>query len=212
MTLQIRKSIVGPLENNTYLIWESETNESCLIDPGIGSIMLTSEIKENGLVLKYILLTHAHFDHITDAHRIANAFAPSPKIGLHPLDKPLWESGGGAKEFGFQLDLGPLPNYDLEKNSLINLGKYKINIIHTPGHTPGHVVFHIASEKVVFSGDLIFFHGVGRTDFNGGDHQQLLESIHMIVYTHPEETRILSGHGSDTTIREEKLNNPFLNS
>lgn len=211
MSLKIHTFTVGPLENNTYLIFDKESKEAAIIDPAIGSNFLIERIKKDGFSLKYILLTHAHFDHIANANQIADSFSPKPSIGLHSLDISLWQKGGGSQEFGFDFSPGTPPDLDLAQIKSITLGNQKIIIMHTPGHTPGHVVFYIPEENAVICGDLIFFHGIGRADFSGGDHQLLINSIRNKLFSLPPNTSLFCGHGPPTTIKEEQIHNPFLN-
>jgi glyoxylase-like metal-dependent hydrolase (beta-lactamase superfamily II) len=109
-----------------------------------------------------------------------------------------------------RIDPGPEPTVDLAHGQILRLGNIEFEVQHTPGHTPGHVVFYCAKEAVLFSGDLIFQGSVGRTDLPGGDWEALVESIRKQVYTLPDETRILSGHGEETRVGEEKRENLFV--
>ena len=112
--------------------------------------------------------------------------------------------------FGIPMKSTPKPNYNFREGDQLQVGKYNFEVLHTPGHSSGHVVFHCRSEKILFSGDLIFKQGVGRTDLLGGSHSTLLESIRRAVLTLPDETKIFSGHGPDTTVGKERQENPFL--
>lgn len=112
--------------------------------------------------------------------------------------------------FGFDIDPGPEPTIDFVHGMKMKLGSNEFEVRFTPGHTPGHCILHIPAEKVCFCGDLIFAGGVGRTDFLGGSWDQLVESIRMQVFTLPDDTRLLSGHGPETTVGEEKRENPFV--
>ena len=154
--------------------------------------------------------THAHFDHIGGAGAIADALNPLPLVALHPADHVLWRSEGGAPLFGFKIDPGPEPTIDLTHGQILKLGSIEFEVRHTPGHTPGLCILYVASEAVCFCGDLIFRDSVGRTDLPGGDWETLLKSIHEQVFTLPDETRLLSGHGPETTVGEEKESNPYL--
>ena len=138
------------------------------------------------------------------------SISPLPTVALHPLDHELWQNQGGAALFGMRIDPGPEPTVDLADGQGLRLGRVDFEVRHTPGHTPGHCVFYCAQGEVLFSGDLIFQGGVGRTDLPGGDWEALVESIRKQVYTLPDETRILSGHGEETRVGEEKRKNPFV--
>ncbi|MFH1907552.1 MAG: MBL fold metallo-hydrolase, partial [Chloroflexota bacterium] len=121
-----------------------------------------------------------------------------------------WQVQGGAALFGFRIEPGPKPTIDLAHGQILQLGNITFEVRHTPGHTPGHCVFYCASAGVLFSGDLIFQNGVGRTDLPGGDWEALVKSIREQVFTLPEETRILSGHGGETRVGEERRGNPWV--
>ncbi|MCX6038611.1 MAG: MBL fold metallo-hydrolase [Chloroflexi bacterium] len=154
--------------------------------------------------------THAHFDHFGGAAEIAEALNPLSIVALHPLDHDLWQNQGGAPLFGMRIDPGPEPTVDLAHGQTLRLGSVTFEVRHTPGHTPGHCLFYCVQANVLFSGDLIFQGGVGRTDLPGSDWEALVESIRKQVYTLPDETRILSGHGEESTVGEEKCKNPFV--
>jgi glyoxylase-like metal-dependent hydrolase (beta-lactamase superfamily II) len=131
-------------------------------------------------------------------------------VALHPADHVLWRSEGGASFFGFKIDPGPEPTIDLQHGQILKLGNVEFEVRYTPGHTLGMCVLYVASEGVCFCGDLIFRDSVGRTDLPGGDWETLLKSIHEQIFTLPDETRLLSGHGPETTVGEEKHSNPYL--
>jgi hydroxyacylglutathione hydrolase len=208
--MQINKFVLGPFQNNSYLISSRESGECVSIDPAIGSQILIKEIRKNNLKLSQIWITHAHFDHIAGVQKIVNEFGQLISIFIHPLELQLWEEGGGAKELGIEIDLNPAKTNPLSDNQEINFGRYHFKILHTPGHTSGHVVFYCAQENVAFCGDLIFRNSIGRTDLKDGNYEQILTSIKTRILTMPDETRLLSGHGPETTVGQEKRENPFL--
>jgi hydroxyacylglutathione hydrolase len=210
MALEIVTMQLGPMGNNTYLIADAETHKAAVIDPGFDSELVLTAAAKRGWLLVEIWLTHAHFDHIAGVNTLAKQFQPPLPSALHPDDLPLWRQSGGARLFGIDLDPGPEPDRMLAHGQILRLGSEELQVRHTPGHSPGHVVFHSAASKVVFCGDLIFYRSVGRTDLPGSSHAALLESIKKEIFTLPQETQLLSGHGPDTTVREEKNENPFL--
>lgn len=122
----------------------------------------------------------------------------------------MYHDGGGARQFGFSLPDLPEPTHDLRSISGINFGKEVVQVFHTPGHSAGHVIFYIPSLTTALVGDVIFYRGIGRTDLPGGDYDQLLQSIHQVVFTLPNETNLYPGHGPATTVASEKEENPFL--
>ncbi len=201
---------LGPLENNSYLISEKATGESAIVDPSFESQILIDEISRDNLIIKFILITHAHFDHLAGVHSILKALPSAPMIALHPGDLSLWNIQGDADKFGIKIDPLPKPQLSLEDNQVIKLGNSSIKVMHTPGHTPGHVVYRVDDANSVMTGDLIFYHSIGRTDLPGGNQTQLIESINRCILTLPPATRLLSGHGHETSVSEEATSNPFL--
>ena len=149
-------------------------------------------------------------DHIGGAAEIADALNPLPLVALHPDDHVLWRAGGGASLFGFHIDPGPEPSIDLSHGQILRLGNSRFEVRYTPGHSPGHCVFYCAEAGVCFSGDLIVATSAGRSDLPGGDWDTLEKSIREQIYTLPDETRLLSGHGPETTVAYEKQFNPFV--
>lgn len=210
MALMILPFVVGPLENNTYLAADVTTREAVVIDPSFDCEFIADEAKRRGLNITQIWLTHAHFDHFAGAQALSAACAAPLTVGLHRADLELWGQGGGAATFGMRIERGPQPSLIFEHGQILQLGESAVEVRHTPGHTRGHVVFYSVEENAVLCGDLIFWHGVGRTDLPGGSHADLVNSIRTQIFTLPGETRLLCGHGPDTTVVEEAVNNPFL--
>lgn len=208
--LDIVTFTLGPAMTNAYLVADSETKEAAVIDPAWDGHAILTEAIKRGWRIAHMWYTHAHFDHIGGAGAIADALNPLPLVALHPADHTLWRSEGGAPFFGFKIDPGPEPTIDLQHGQILKLGSIEFEVRHTPGHTPGMCILYVASEGVCFSGDLIFRDSVGRTDLPGGDWETLLKSIHEQVFTLPDETRLLSGHGPETTVGDEKHSNPYL--
>jgi hydroxyacylglutathione hydrolase len=199
---------VGLIQTNCYVVGCEETKEGVIIDPGGHPQRILAEVERHGLVIKYVLNTHAHFDH-TDANGAVVEATGAP-LALHSLDLPLLKASGGAALFGMQADPSPMPSLELDGGDELAVGKLCFRVLHTPGHTPGHVCFYEPTERVLFDGDVLFYRGIGRTDLPGGSWQQLASSIRQVLLTLPEETAVYSGHGPATTIGEEKLFNPWL--
>ena len=208
--LKIITLTLGPVATNCYLIADSETRAAAVIDPAWDAPVILQEAASQGWHITQLWYTHAHFDHI-GAGALARQLIPSPQIALHPDDYPLWSIQGGAQLFGIPLeDVGPEPDVQLQHGQVLQLGNYRFEVRHAPGHTPGHVIYYCESEKLLFSGDVIFQGSIGRTDLPGGDYDTLMQSIREQVLTLPDEVRILSGHMGETSVGEERWGNPFL--
>ena len=213
MNLEFVQFTTGPLSNNVYLLGDHEDGMSVVIDPSFESDEVLVRAESLGWQITQVWLTHAHFDHIAGAGEISHAFAPPLPVGLHEGDFGWYQEEGGANKFGMSIPALPDPNLTFEDGmglSLSTSGLPVVKVMHTPGHSPGHVVFYCEPLGVLFCGDVIFREGIGRTDLAGGDHQTLLESIRQQVLTLPDETLLLPGHGSESTVGYERKNNPFL--
>jgi len=209
--LEIKIFSLGPVQTNTFLIADTDSGIAFVIDPAWDGNEILSAANEKGWRISHLLYTHAHFDHIGGAAEVAKNCNPPPLVALHQADHALWKTGGGGSYFGFNIDPGPEPVIDLKDQQILSMGNVNIKVLFTPGHTPGHCAFYIASNSILFSGDLIFQGSVGRTDLPGGNFDTLIQSIQEKVFNLPDETRILSGHGPETNVGWEKLNNPFVN-
>jgi len=208
--LEIVSFILGPAQTNAYLVADSETREAVVIDPSWDGHIILEAAKKRGWRIGHMWYTHAHFDHIGGAAAIADALNLLPLVALHPNDHVLWRAGGGGAIFGFDIDPGPEPTIDFYDGQILRLGGVEFEVRFTPGHTPGHCILYVAQFDICFCGDLIFSGSVGRTDLPGGDWEQLVESIKTQVFAMPDDTRLLSGHGPETTVGEEKTTNPFV--
>lgn len=208
--LEIAKFTLGPVQTNSYLVADPETGEAVVIDPAWDGHLILAEAKRRNWHIGNIWLTHAHFDHLGGAGAVADGTNPPPPVALHPADYPLWRNQGGAPYFGLKIDPGPEPTVDLSHGQILHLGKNQLEVRHVPGHTRGHVIFYCAAESVAFCGDVIFQGSIGRTDLPGGNYNTLIHSIHEHILSLPDETRLLSGHGPETTVGRERISNPFL--
>lgn len=212
--LQIRTWVLGPVATNTYLVGDAEAKKAVVIDPAWDGDQLAEEIKKEGWQIQSIWITHAHFDHFGGLADLLKALDLENQedffVGLHPDDLPLWKVKGGAVMFGIPLKSAPKPDHNFKEGEILELGEYSFVVHHTPGHSAGHVIFHCPEEALLFSGDVIFKQGIGRTDLLGGSYPTLMDSIKTWIFPLPEETRIYSGHGPETTVGSEKDNNPFL--
>lgn len=208
--IEILRMILGPVETNAYLIADVHSKEAVVIDPAWDGSRIVNEAKKRGWSIRQIWLTHAHFDHIGGVSEILTEINPAPLVALHQGDIPLWEMQGGAPLFGLRFEPGPKPNLLLQHGQTLKLGSYEAEVRHAPGHTPGHVVYYLAEAKLCFCGDVIFQGSIGRTDLPGGDYDLLIKSIQEQVLSLPDDTRLLSGHGEETLVGIERVENPFL--
>ena len=202
----IKRLAVGQLETNTYIVGDEETKQAVIIDPGDEGDRIMDMVKESGLEVHSIICTHAHFDHIGAAGDIRKE--TGAKIILHKEDL---EGYGLAKEqasfWGFDLDELPQPDGFMEEGDNIKVGSLNFKVMHTPGHSPGSVSLY--GEGILLSGDTIFQGSVGRTDFPGGSMEKLKMSFRRLLDL-PEDTKIFSGHGPETTVNREKKENFFV--
>jgi glyoxylase-like metal-dependent hydrolase (beta-lactamase superfamily II) len=206
--LIVKQLPVGMIQANCYIAGCEDSGEGVVIDPGDEGERILAEVEAAGLTIKYILNTHAHFDHImANADLVAATGAP---LALHPLDLPLLRANGGAALFGMEASPSPEPDMELAAGDTISFGRYTFRVLFTPGHTPGHVSFYEPEAQVIFDGDVLFAGGIGRTDLPGGDYETLLDSINEELMVLPDEITVCSGHGPVTTIGHERVNNPWL--
>jgi len=214
MSLEIETMVLGPVVTNSYLVGDTDTNQAVVIDPASDGAIIANRVRQLGWKVGGIWLTHAHFDHFGGLADLLEGLnsdnIPDFFVGLHPKDFNLWKAKGGAMMFGISVKSAPKPNHEFSDGEFLMVGNYEFEVHHTPGHSPGHVIFHCPAEEVMFSGDLIFNQGIGRTDLLGGSYTTLMDSIQKWVLPLPDETRIYSGHGPATTVGNERRSNPFL--
>ncbi len=204
----IKQLPVGPVQANCYIVGCEETKEGVIIDPGDNPDLILAEMESAGLTIKYVLNTHAHFDHILANGAVVEA--TGALLALHPLDLPLLRQGGGAAFFGLKAESGPDPDLELAEGDTLTFGRHTLEVLFTPGHSPGHVSFYEARAGVIFDGDVLFAGGIGRTDLPGGSYETLMASINEKLMILPDETVVCSGHGPTTTIGQERAGNPWL--
>jgi glyoxylase-like metal-dependent hydrolase (beta-lactamase superfamily II) len=207
--IEVLGSTVGAVAENSFTVFRTGSDRAIMIDPGDEPDRLMAPLAGRGLKLEAILLTHCHFDHIGAVTPIARATgAPvwCPELEVPVLADIMayvpWE--------GF----GPFESYEADHTvkggETLSLAGLEIEVLFTPGHSPGHVTYSIRDEAALFSGDVLFQNSVGRVDLPGGDWDTLLESIRMLVETHPAETTVYPGHMGVTTLAAELASNPFL--
>lgn len=205
----IKTFIEPPIDNNNYLLIDETSKEAALVDCSSVDDRIQNELEKQGVTLKYILLTHGHFDHIAGIRPNLGFGEVLPKIVMHKADLDwLKKANQYLPMFGMPEITIPTIDIFVEDGSIIELGSLKIKVLHTPGHTQGGVCYLV--DNCLFSGDTIFKEAVGRCDLEGGDFNQIVESIETKIFTLPPETEIYPGHGRTTTVEWEKLHNRFL--
>jgi len=208
--IEIEAFVLGPVATNAYLVANQETKEAAVVDPAWDGPFIIEAAETRGWKISQIWLTHAHFDHIGGVADLLKFLEPKPSLALHKDDLPLYRLQGGAGFFGLRIEQGPDPTQELEHKQQLRLGEVIFEVRHTPGHTAGHVIFVCQADKIALCGDVIFQGSIGRTDLPGGSFPQLLGSIETQILSLPDETRLFSGHGPETTVGKERLTNPFL--
>ncbi len=203
--MEIKKFVVGPLESNCFLIVDEDSRECFITDPGDEPDRIIDFVGENNLKTKYLICTHAHFDHVGALPEIEKE--TGAKIVLHRADLPIYESAGDhAEMWGFDIDPLPPPQMFVDDGDTLFIGKLRFEILHTPGHSPGSI--SIYGEGIVITGDTLFAGSVGRTDLPGGDVMKLRASFRRLMSL-SDSIRVLPGHGPETTIGRERRENFF---
>jgi hydroxyacylglutathione hydrolase len=198
---------VGKVQCNCYVVGCDKTKEGVIIDAGGDADIIEELVKRNGLVIKYYLCTHGHFDHVEGLSDLLKKYkAP---ILLHEADLPLYSDlPGQGSIFGMLLEPTPLCNHFVKDGDKLAFGELEITVLHTPGHSPGSVSYR--SGTLVFTGDTVFAGSIGRTDLPGGSYEQLITSAREKIMCLDEGTRLYPGHGPATTVGVEKKHNPYL--
>ncbi len=204
----VSKVVVGPFASNCYIVGSESNKEGVIIDPGADAKEILKNVKDLGLDIKFIVLTHGHIDH-TGAVKEAKK-ATGAEVAIHTDDAKSLQEQLLGKLFGLSYPPPPPPDWLLKDGDSIDISDSHFLVIHTPGHTPGGIC--LLGERVVFSGDTLFNYGIGRTDMPGGSYSQLMNSIHTKLMILPDNTTVYPGHGPATTIGTERRSNPFLHS
>jgi hydroxyacylglutathione hydrolase len=222
---------VGPFFKNGFVLGCEETRDGVVIDPGDEVDLLLDAVRDHGLAVRYILLTHAHLDHVTGVARAKKAL--NVPVGLHQADNFLYRAVvQQGMAFGLHVDPQPDVDFfydsghadvapqsppmgtDLRPLGPWRFGTYEVWVYHTPGHCPGGVCLAVGrqgeSPRTLFVGDTLFAGSIGRTDLPGGDMTTLLASVRTVLFSFPDDTPVYSGHGEPTTIGRERRSNPFL--
>ena len=210
--MQVKSFTFGPFQENTFVLYDN-TGDCVIVDPGCYSASEENELKnfvsENKLNPKMLLNTHCHVDHIAGNSFVFDTYGLKPII--HEADLFILNNQQAVSTtYGLPCNLSPQPLRFMFDGELITFGNTTLKVIHTPGHAPGHVVFYNAENKILINGDVLFKGSIGRTDLPGGDFETLINSIKQKLFVLPDTTVVYSGHGSSTTIGNEKKTNPFL--
>ena len=199
---------VGPVQENCWIVWNEGSERALVIDPGDEAERILATVAEHGLTVEAILLTHTHFDHVGAVAQLArHTGAP---VHCPKLEVPVLQDINSYVFPGY----GPFEPYDpeetVEGGEQLALAGIDIDVIFTPGHSPGPVSYSIPDEQLLLDGDVLFNGSIGRFDLPGGNGRILLDSIAMLLDRLPDETRVLPGHMSETTLGHERATNPFL--
>lgn len=211
--IQLKKFTFNMFDENTYVLWDDESKECAIIDPGCyekyEELELQNFIIDNNLVIKYLINTHCHIDHIFGCRFVKEKF--NPNYLASEKDLPLLQNiNTQAKMIGIESFTPILPDEYLTENTLLKLGSSELKFLFTPGHSPGEYCIYLPEEKICITGDVLFYNSIGRTDLWGGNYDMLINSIRHKLLTLPDETIIFPGHGEKSTIFKERTQNPFL--
>ena len=210
--LKIKSFTFNPYQENTYLIFD-DSKEAVVIDPGnyeaYENELISKFIDENKLQLKKIILTHCHIDHCLGNKYLNEKYGAELLIPFDERD--LYKNVENiATLFGFANYSHLDENEYLKEKDKIEFGNIKLDVLFLPGHSPGHLAFYFKNDNVCFSGDVLFYNSIGRTDLPGGDHDTLINSIKNKLFLLNPNTIIYPGHGQKTTLKNEMKDNPFL--
>ena len=217
MNCEVSTFVCNVIQENTYLLSTSD-GHAAIIDCGCATASeqerLAQRIKQWGLSVDLLLFTHLHFDHLWGLPWALQTF-PKARAYAHPIELAQAVSPEAQmRAWGFEVperafDLSQI--HPLPSDQPLRLGEIPIYDLFVPGHTAGHVAYYLPSERIVFTGDVLFRGDIGRSDLPGGDYQTILHSIKTQLRPLPDETIVYPGHGPDTTIYNEKSNNPYIN-
>lgn len=205
----LEKLEVGAFAANCYIVGAESNQEGLIIDPGAEANKIWRKVKNLGLKIKFIALTHAHTDHVGALKEVKEA--TGAEVAIHADDAGALQA---RNPFSAVLGLSaltlPSPDRLLKSGDSLDIGDLHFLVLHTPGHTPGGIC--LLGEGVVFTGDTLFNFSIGRTDLSGGSYDQIMDSIHTKLLVLPDDTVVYPGHGPQTTIGNERRLNPLLGS
>lgn len=200
---------VSAFQQNCSIIWDDEKN-AAIIDAGDEAQKIIQFVQEQGLNVQKLLVTHGHLDHIMAVDKLRQHFNVEV-FGSHQDDQPLFgQLPEICRSYGFSEAPAFLPDHWLNEGDSVSVGKLHFHVRHLPGHAPGHIGFFDFNNKIAFSGDVLFQNSIGRTDLYRGDFDQLIHTIRTKMFDLEDDFIVVPGHGSHTTIGQEKRSNPFL--
>lgn len=210
---RIEKFTFNLFSENTYILWDDESKEAIIVDPGcfnqIEKNTLVNFISSEDLTVTYLINTHCHIDHIFGCKFVKQKY--NPTFLIPEGDLPLLQNAvKQAEMFMVEIDIPPTPDNYLTEDLELTLNQSEIKFIFTPGHSPGEFCIYLNKENILISGDVLFKDSIGRTDLWGGDYDTLINSINTKLLVLPSDVVVYPGHGEETTIGHEKMFNPFL--
>ncbi len=205
--LIIKRLVVGSLSANCYIVGNTDTREGMVIDPGGNPEVILKAITDSKFVIQTIVLTHGHSDHIAALFDIQARTGAD--VAIHIEDADFLEGRGSfSSMFGISYKTPGTPDRLLHEGDIIEMGSTRFTVVHTPGHTPGSIC--LLTGNRVFTGDTLFYRGIGTTLMPGSSHRQLIDSIQTRLMVLPDDFRIYPGHGRESTIGAERRSNPFI--
>ena len=207
VSYKIECEVTGPLKTNCYLLYDPDEKEAALFDVAGPISKLNKIIEKENLTLKYLFCTHLHFDHVMGLEEIREKY-PEALLAFNSRELEVLENMGNFARL-FEFEPSSIGKQDINiENQVFNIGKIELKTLVSPGHTPGSVCYYF--NKCIFTGDVLFKRGIGRTDFYGGSFEEIVVSIQNL-FKFPDETIVYPGHGEFTDIGSEKRENPFVN-
>lgn len=212
--MKIQTFTFNPFQENTYILYDEETLEGMIVDPGCFNTeeetQISQFIQTHNIKPTLLVNTHCHIDHIMGNGYISGKY--QLPLHLHKKEEETMQhSSGWGKMYGLEIDIQPTDRIYIDETNTLTLGKYTFDILYTPGHSIASLSFYCRQAQILISGDVLFRQGIGRYDLPGGDFEVLKNSILTQLYTLPNEVKVFSGHGEPTTIGFEKVNNPYVN-